>query len=72
MGSRSNAVQKRVSINLPDCITLELLIQDRQARAPQARFHRWWSRRIDQERRMARRLRDDTLEIAALRYHCGA
>ena len=29
-------------------------------------------RRIDQERRMARRLPEDALEIAALRDHCGA
>lgn len=31
----------------------------------------WWSRRIDQEHRMVYRLREDTLEIAALRYHYG-
>lgn len=34
-------------------------------------FSGWWSRRIDQEHRMVYRLRDDTLEIAALRYHYG-
>jgi toxin YoeB len=34
-------------------------------------FTGWWSRRIDQEHRMVYRLREDTLEIAALRYHYG-
>lgn len=34
-------------------------------------FSGWWSRRIDQEHRMVYRLREQTLEIAALRYHCG-
>lgn len=34
-------------------------------------FSGWWSRRIDQEHRLVYRLRDETLEIAALRYHCG-
>lgn len=34
-------------------------------------FSGWWSRRIDQEHRMVYRLREDTLEIAALRYHYG-
>ncbi|MGS5089947.1 Txe/YoeB family addiction module toxin [Hydrogenophaga sp. A37] len=34
-------------------------------------FSGWWSRRIDQEHRMVYRLREETLEIAALRYHYG-
>lgn len=34
-------------------------------------FSGWWSRRIDQEHRMVYRLREDSLEIAALRYHYG-
>ncbi len=34
-------------------------------------FSGWWSRRIDPEHRMVYRMRDDTLEIAALRYHYG-
>jgi toxin YoeB len=34
-------------------------------------FSGWWSRRIDQEHRMVYRLREQTLEIAALRYHYG-
>ncbi len=34
-------------------------------------FSGWWSRRIDQEHRMVYRLRDEALEIAALRYHYG-
>lgn len=34
-------------------------------------FSGWWSRRIDQEHRLVYRLRDDALEIAALRYHYG-
>jgi toxin YoeB len=34
-------------------------------------FSGWWSRRIDQEHRLVYRLRDETLEIAALRYHYG-
>jgi len=34
-------------------------------------FSGWWSRRIDQEHRMVYRLREDTLEIAALRFHYG-
>jgi len=34
-------------------------------------FNGWWSRRIDQEHRMVYRLREQTLEIAALRYHYG-
>jgi toxin YoeB len=32
-------------------------------------FSGWWSRRTDQEHRMVYRLREDTLEIAALRFH---
>jgi toxin YoeB len=34
-------------------------------------FSGWWSRRIDQEHRMVYRLREDILEIAALRYRYG-
>lgn len=34
-------------------------------------FTGWWSRRIDQEHRMVYRQREETLEIAALRYHYG-
>jgi toxin YoeB len=34
-------------------------------------FSGWWSRRIDQEHRLVYRWREETLEIAALRYHCG-
>ncbi|MCL2454726.1 MAG: Txe/YoeB family addiction module toxin [Micrococcales bacterium] len=31
----------------------------------------WWSRRIDDEHRLVYRHRDDTVEIAACRYHYG-
>lgn len=34
-------------------------------------FSGWWSRRIDTEHRMVYRWRENTLEIAALRYHYG-
>ena len=34
-------------------------------------FSGWWSRRIDQEHRLVYRLREETLEMAALRYHYG-
>lgn len=31
----------------------------------------WWSRRISREHRLVYRLTDDTVEIAACRYHYG-
>ena len=29
----------------------------------------WWSRRIDREHRLVYRVKDDAVELAALRYH---
>jgi len=43
----------------------------RQAGAPQARLQGYWSRRITDEHRLVYKVAEDTILIAACRYHYG-